>query len=195
MIQRGEWGPKGKRQPQVLTCLIQLLNASLLLESTRSMGITPPAPPTWAVEREENREGKKVPQDRASNREAGRNARKWQEKGKSSVSLFNPIFHCLEKLAEDVCAGSTERDTRWSSAALGIPVLWDLTRQATYCVRAGTALVGPRVTGTLLLQISSQNPNHGTPEEGVRLPGQALLFASTHHSTSSLRTRRCRVKG
>lgn len=157
----------------------------------RFHGYYPSPSPNLGCGEEEDREGKKVPQDRASNREAGRSARGWQEKGKSSVSLFNPIFHCLE----EVCAGSTERDTRWSSAALGIPVLPDLTRQATYCVRAGAALVGPRVTGTLLLQISSQNPNHGTPEEGVRLPGQALLFAPIHHSTSSLRTRRCRVKG
>lgn len=48
---------------------------------------------------------------------------------------------------------------------------------------------------TLLLKIRSNNANDGTPEEGLRLPGQALLFASTHHSTISLRTRRCLVKG
>lgn len=61
MIQRGEWGPRGKRQPQVLTCLIQLLSASLLLESTGSMGITPPTPPTWAVERKKTEKEKRYP--------------------------------------------------------------------------------------------------------------------------------------
>lgn len=44
----------------------------------------------------ENREEKKRYSGQNQPQTAGRNARRRQEKGKGSVSLFNQIFHCLE---------------------------------------------------------------------------------------------------
>lgn len=172
---RGEWGPKGKTQPQVLTCFIQLLNASLLLESTRSMCITP----HLGCGEEENREEKKGTLGRTSNRQPaempGDGRRKARVLSPSSIKFstaWKTGWGCI-------CREHRERH------ALGQRHTWDPSSAGRsppgHRLRAGQGGAGDgggSQQRPLTLKISSNNPNDGTPEEGRGLPGQALPLNS-----------------
>lgn len=111
--------------------------------------------------------------------------------------LFWSNFPLPGKSAED--AQCTEI-TWWGSATLELPVLRNVNRPATSCMRARVALVETQAarqapSSRHSLYHSSNNPNDGTPEEGSGLPGQASIFSFTLHSTISLRTCRCRAVG
>ena len=173
----GVWSKRENPAPSLI-CFIQLLKALPLLESTRSIRITPH--PLLGLRRARKPRGNRYPttepaitHGQQKSKHTGR--RKAQELCLPlwSKTFFNQIFHYLK---------NWPRIERTAT-----PVLRDVNGQATYRVPAEVARWSHKLqrrlpTAALTPHLSSNNAKDGTPEEGFGLPAHYFLSHTIQQS-------------